>query len=82
MASRKRGRWIWIAVVLLVLYYPVGALITENIDDDPQFAPRNVAAGESRAVAVAADLVDAPVDFHRVVVRIADIGGRDMDGRH
>jgi len=31
--------------------YPVGALIAEDIDDDPQFAPRNVTPGESRAVA-------------------------------
>ena len=37
-----------IVVVVLVLYFPVGALIVENIDDDPQFAPRNVAPGESR----------------------------------
>ena len=53
-----------IAVVLLVLYYPVGAMIVENIDDDPQFAPRSVAPGESRAVSVAADLVTREVDVH------------------
>ena len=50
--------------MLLLLYYPVGAMIVENIDDDPQFAPRSVAPGESRAVAVAADLVTREVDVH------------------
>ena len=42
----------------------VGAMIVENIDDDPQFAPRSVAPGESRAVSVAADLVTREVDVH------------------
>lgn len=51
-------------VVLLVLYFPIGALFIENIDDDPQFGPQNVAAGESRAVALAADLVTREVDVH------------------
>ena len=57
----RRTVWSWAwraAVVLVILYYPVGALVTEDIDDDPQFAPRNVTPGESRAVAIAADLVD------------------------
>ena len=63
--SGRRRLWSWtwrIVVVALVLYYPVGALIAENIDDDPQFAPRNVTPGESRAVAAAADLVTREVD--------------------
>src|SRR5690348_4868092 len=58
--SRSATAWMWgwrIAVVVVLLYYPVGAMIVENIDDDPQFAPKSVAPGESRAVAVAADLV-------------------------
>jgi hypothetical protein len=60
---RRLWRWgLWAAVVALVLYFPVGALIVENIDDDPQFAPRNVAPGESRSVAAAADLVTREVD--------------------
>jgi hypothetical protein len=60
-----RWRWIVVAVVaLLVLYYPLGALIVENIDDDPQFKPTGVTAGESRAVAIAADLVTREVDVH------------------
>ena len=51
--------------MLLVIYYPLGALIVENIDDDAQFAPQGVAPGESRAVAIAADLVSREIDVHQ-----------------
>jgi hypothetical protein len=62
---RSAWRWaVWIVVILLVLYFPVGALFVENIDDDPQFGPQNIAVGESRAVALAADLVTREVDVH------------------
>ncbi len=67
-SPRRRSAWRWagwIVVLLLVLYYPVGGLIIQNIDDDPQFGPQNVASGESRAVAVAADLVRREVDVHQ-----------------
>jgi hypothetical protein len=68
-AAATGSRWIWrwswrVLLVLLILYYPVGALVVQNIDDDPQFAPQGVAPGESRAVAVAADLVNREVDVH------------------
>jgi len=65
-AGRRRlWRWgAWAILAVVVLYYPVGALIVESIDDDPQFAARNVAPGESRAVATAADLVTREVDVH------------------
>lgn len=63
--GRWRWRWIlWAVVILLVLYYPLGVMIVENIDDDPQFKPTGVVAGESRAVAIAADLVTREVDVH------------------
>jgi hypothetical protein len=63
---RSRWHWLWrIALVVVLLYYPVGAIVVENVDDDPQFAPRNVSAGESRAVAVAAQLVSREVDVHQ-----------------
>ena len=63
--SRRIWSWTWrIVVVVLLLYYPVGAMIVEDIDDDPQFAPRNITPGESRAVATAADLVTREVDVH------------------
>src|SRR5258708_26968000 len=57
--SGRRRLWTWTwraALVVVVLYYPVVALIVEDIDDDPQFAPRNVTPGESRTVAIAAHL--------------------------
>lgn len=64
--GRRRWRWIlWAIVILLVLYYPLGVMIVENIDDDPQFKPTNVAAGESRAVAAAAQLMTREVDVHQ-----------------
>jgi hypothetical protein len=66
--SRGRRIVVWtvrIVVAAFILYYPLGAIIIENIDDDPQFAPRNTAPGESRAVAVAADLVTREVDVHQ-----------------
>ena len=65
VGRRRLWRWgAWAILVLVVLYYPVGALIVENIDDDPQFAARNVTPGESRAVATAAQLVTREVDIH------------------
>lgn len=68
-AAVAGGRWLWrwgwrVLLVLLLLYYPIGAIVVEDIDDDPQFQPRSVAAGESRAVATAADLVTREVDVH------------------
>ncbi len=65
VGRRRLWRWAaWAILAVVVLYYPVGALIVEDIDDDPQFAPRNVAPGESRAVATAAQLVTREVDTH------------------
>ena len=64
-----RGRrvlfWLFVAVLaLLVLYYPVGAMIVHTIDDDPDFAPAEVQPGASRAVAVAAALIDREINQH------------------
>jgi hypothetical protein len=50
--------------VLLLLYYPVGAWIVQDIDDDPQFAPLNVAPGQSRSVAMAIAIVNREVNVH------------------
>ena len=64
-ARRTAWGWGWrAAVVVALLYYPVGALVIQNIDADPQFAPRNITPGESRAVAIAADLVDREVNVN------------------
>ena len=61
-----------IGVALLVaalFYYPVGMLITHTIDDDTAYqAPAALAPeGGSRAVAIAAALVEREVDAHRWV---------------
>src|SRR5438552_190205 len=64
---RPRGIWGWVwrvVVVLLLLYFPLGALIVENIDDDSQFKTQGSTPGESRAVAIAAALVTREVDIH------------------
>lgn len=67
-AGGKRRRIVlWSLAVLLLLtllYYPVGALIVDNIDDDPNFAPAQVEPNASRAVAVAADLIGREVRQH------------------
>jgi hypothetical protein len=55
----------WLAIVLLaviVLYYPVGMLLTHKIDDNPDFAAPPVSPGGSQAVAVAAALMDREVN--------------------
>jgi hypothetical protein len=64
--GRRRSAWRWALgaiVVLLILYFPVGGLIIQRIDDSPSFEPK-VMPGESRAVAMAADLVTREVDDH------------------
>jgi hypothetical protein len=58
----KRSKWIALAVlVLLVLYYPIGMILVHRIDDDPNFAAANVPQGGSKAVALAAALIQREV---------------------
>lgn len=69
--SRLLRRLLWALLALLVLvilYYVGGAAYVHRIDDDPAFG-RAVAPpeGGSRAVAVAAALVEREVDVHRWV---------------
>jgi hypothetical protein len=49
-------------VVLLLIYYPVGALWVNKIDDDPAFDIGPVAPGASNAIAMAAALIDREVN--------------------
>jgi hypothetical protein len=75
-ALRPAGRWrrilMWIGLVLLlllVLYYPIGMVLTHEIDDDPTFEVPEGARmqGGSHAVAMAAALIDREVNQHRWV---------------
>lgn len=67
-----RGRdiraWAWrIAKILLavvVLYYPIGMIWIHSVDDDPDFTVEAV-EGESRAVAMAAALIERETDQNR-----------------
>ncbi len=62
---RRVFGWAWKLVLLvMVLYFPLGALIVQDIDDDPQFAAPVGSPGESRAVATAAALITREVDVH------------------
>lgn len=60
---RRALKWTGgIVVFLLLVYYPLGALYVHEIDDDPNFGPGEVPPGASRAVAMAAALVDREVN--------------------
>ncbi|MTJ84413.1 MAG: DUF2333 family protein [Telmatospirillum sp.] len=48
----------------VLLYYPVGAWRAHKIDDAIDFAPQGVTAGQSEAVAAAAQLVRREIDGH------------------
>jgi hypothetical protein len=63
--GRRIGLWsLAVLVVIMLLYYPVGALIVHEIDDNPDFAPADVPPNASRAVALAAALIDREVSEH------------------
>lgn len=62
---RRALKWTGgILLVVVVFYYPLGALYVHEIDDDPNFGPGEVAPGASRAVAMAAALIDREVNQH------------------
>ena len=71
----RPGRWLRRAlialatiVLLVVLYYVGGAIWVHKIDDDPTFAAEMVVPDSaSRAMAVAADLIDREVNQNRWV---------------
>ncbi len=64
-AARRIGLGLAIVfAVALAFYYPIGMAVLHTIDDDPDFQPGPVAAGGSRAVAMAAALIDREVDGH------------------
>lgn len=52
-------------VVVILLYYPIGMLIVNRIDDDPNFTPAGgnaIGEGGSQAVAMMAALIDREVN--------------------
>src|SRR5262249_48089625 len=64
-ARRRLLFWLLAPLLLFILlYYPAGALIVNNIDDGPNFAPAQVEPNASRAVALAAALIEREVRHH------------------
>jgi hypothetical protein len=58
----RRAKWIALAImVVLLLYYPVGMIIVHRINDDPGFTAASVPQGGSKAVALAAALIQREV---------------------
>jgi hypothetical protein len=58
----RRAKWVALAIlVVLVLYYPVGMIIIHTIHDDPEFSAGEVPQGQSKAVALAAALIQREV---------------------
>ncbi|WP_119303789.1 DUF2333 family protein [Dongia deserti] len=58
----RRAKWAGLVVLaVLLLYYPVGMLLVHRINDDPEFAARDVPQGGSQAVALAAALIQREV---------------------
>ncbi len=67
--AKRTGLWLVAGLLLgLLLYYPIGMIWVHRIDDDPDFQAELGATlpdGASRAVAVAAALIEREVDTHR-----------------
>ena len=58
----KRAKWVALAVlVVLLLYYPVGMIVVHTVNDDPDFTAGEVPQGQSKAVALAAALIQREV---------------------
>jgi hypothetical protein len=58
----KRSKWIALVVLLvLILYYPVGMIMVHRINDDPSFDVADAPQGASKAVALAAALIQREV---------------------
>ena len=68
LGSRFAGRTLAVLggliLAALLLYYPIGMLLIDRIDDDPNFEVADVPEGASHAVALAAALIDREVGEH------------------
>jgi hypothetical protein len=68
LTLRRAGIVLLTLVLLVLLYYVGGAIYLHRIDSDPAFgSTTELPQGASRAVAVAADLVEREVNTHRWV---------------
>jgi hypothetical protein len=70
LGRRRRSLFKPLATFVAVaglLYYPLGAWWVHDIDDRPDFTVAAESAGGSRAVAIAAALIEREVDVHRWV---------------
>ncbi len=57
-----RAKWMALAIlVVLLLYYPVGMLVVHAVNDDPDFTAGEIPQGQSKAVALAAALIQREV---------------------
>ncbi len=65
---RGLAGWLWrgalLFVVFLLIYYPLGTVLTHEIDDDLDCAVAGSEEGSSRAVAIIAALIDREVNQH------------------
>lgn len=58
----RRAKWLSLVLLaIIILYYPVGMVLVHRIDDDPAFRPISVPQGGSKAVALAAALIQREV---------------------
>lgn len=61
ISGKVLKRMIYGLVILALLYYPVGMLLTHTVNDDPDFGPQNTSNG-SNAVAVSIALIEREVE--------------------
>lgn len=66
-AKRSWKPFLLIILLFLLLYYPVGMLVINNIEDDTEFVPTgtNAVAGGSHAVSMMAGLIDREINVNR-----------------
>ncbi|MDF1794082.1 MAG: DUF2333 family protein [Thalassobaculaceae bacterium] len=62
--ARISGYSLIVFIVLVLLYYVVGAFVMHSVDDDPNFQAVSEPEGGSHSVAIAAALIDREVDTH------------------
>lgn len=66
-ARRSWKVFVFLILLFLLLYYPIGMIMINNIEDDTDFVPTgtNVVAGGSHAVDMMAGLIDREININR-----------------